>query len=181
MVEIGQLHALINECILSSVFPSGLKRAEITPVYKKGNNLSKCNYRPVSVLPCLSKIFEGVIVDQLSEYFERYFSKYISAGFRKGHDCQGVLIRFSESIKSHLDNNNVTAAVLTDLSKAFDCLPYDLLLSKFYHYGLDESACNLLANYFVDRYHRVKLGGVKSDWLKLSTGTTGICYRTVCL
>ncbi len=57
---------------MSSVFPSALKRAEITPVYKKGNPLSirKCNYRPVSVLPCLSKIFEGVIVDQLSEYFE---------------------------------------------------------------------------------------------------------------
>ncbi len=80
---------------------------------------------------CLSKIFEGVIVDQLSEYCERYFSKSIS-GFRKGHDSQGVIIRFSESIKSHLDNNNVTAAVLIDLSKAFDCLPYDLLLSKFY-------------------------------------------------
>ncbi len=95
---------------------------------------------------------------------------------------QGVLVRFSESIKSHLDNNNVTAAVLTDLSKAFDCLPYDLLLSKFYHYGLDESACKLVANYFMDRYHRVKLGCVKSDWLKLSKGAPqGICYRTVCL
>ena len=119
---------LINGCIMSSVFPSALKRAEITPIYKKENHLSKCNYRPVSVMPCLFTIFEGVIVDQLSEYFEPYFSKYIS-GFRKGHDCQGVLIRFSESIKLYLDNNNVTAAVLTDLSKAFGCLPYDLLLS----------------------------------------------------
>ncbi len=122
----------------------------------------QCNYRPVSVLPCLSKIFEGLIVDQLYEYFERYFFKYMYiSGFRKGHDYQGVFIRFSESIKSHLDNNNATAAVLTDLSKAFDCLPYDLLLSKFYHYGLDESACKLVANYFMDRYHGVKLGCVK--------------------
>ncbi len=69
-------------------------------------------------------------MDQLSEYFECYFYKYIS-GFRKGHDSQGVLLRFSESIKSHLDNNNVTAAVLTDLSKVFGCLSHDLLLINF--------------------------------------------------
>ncbi len=123
----------------------------------------------MSVLPCLSKVFEGVLVDQLSMYFEGHFSKYVS-GFRKGHDCQGVLIRFSESIKSHLDNNNIVGAVLTDLSKAFDCLPYDLLLCKFYHYGLDIPACKLVASYFTDRYHRVKLGSVRSEYLKLSKG-----------
>lgn len=61
---------------------------------------------------------EGIIVGQLSQCFGRYFSKYIP-GARKGRDCQGVLLRFNESIKSHL-YNNITAAVFTDLS--FDCL-----------------------------------------------------------
>ena len=64
----------------------------------------------------------------------------------------------------------MVAAVLTDLSKPFDCLPYDLLLSKFYHYRVNECACKLVANYFMDRYHRVKLRCVKSDWIKLSKG-----------
>ncbi len=85
----------------------------------------KENYRPVSVLPALSKIFEGVLVDQLSEYFKQHLSPYVS-GFRKGHDCQSVLIRFNESVKRHLiDNGEAAGALLTDLSKAFDCLPHD--------------------------------------------------------
>ncbi len=163
------LHYLVNKCIELSLFPSALKRAEIMPLYKKGDNLKKENYRPVSVLSCVSKIFEGVIVDQLSQYFEAHLSEYVS-GFRKGHDCQSVLFRFNECIKSHLDNNQVAGAVLTDLSKAFDCLPHDLLLCKLYYYGVDKSSCKLVASYFKDRYHRVKLGSAKSDWLLLMKG-----------
>ena len=156
---------LVNKCIEQSIFPSSLKKAEITPIFKKGDCLQKENYRPVSVLSCISKIFEGVLVDQLSQYFEDFhMSPYIS-GFRKHHDCQNVLLRFNECIKSHLDNNEVAGAVLTDLSKAFDCLPHDLLLCKFYNYGVDTHSCKLIASYFKDRYHRVKLVGHKSEWL----------------
>ena len=64
------LQYLVKKCIDDSIFPTALKKAEITPIYKKGNSLQKENYRPVSVLPCVSKIFEGVMVDQLSQYFE---------------------------------------------------------------------------------------------------------------
>ncbi len=64
------------------------------------------------------------------------------AGFRKGHDCQSVLVRFTESIKHHLDNKGV--ALLTDLSKAFGCLSHDLLLCKIHIYGFSNSACKLI-------------------------------------
>jgi hypothetical protein len=110
------LQHIVNTCIELSVFPTALKKAEIIPIYKKGDSLKKENYRPISVLSCVSKIFEGVIVDQLSQYFESHLSQFIS-GFRKGHDCQSVLLRFNESLKSHLDNNDIVGAVLTDLSK----------------------------------------------------------------
>ena len=136
-----------------SLFPTALKKAEITPIYKKGDNLIKDNYRPVSVLSSMSKIFEGVIVDQLSKYFECHLSPYVS-GFRKCYDCQGVLIRFTETIKSHLDNNKIAGAVLTDLSKAFDCLPHDLLICKMYNYGISKSSCKLISSYFKDRYSK---------------------------
>ena len=136
------------------------------PIYKK---VEKNNYRHVSVLPCVSKIFEGVLVDQLSEYFECHMSQFVS-GFRKRHDCQCVLLRFNESLKSHLDNNDIAGAVLTDLSKAFDCLPHDLLISKMYQYGVDKSSCKLIASYFKGRYHRVKLGSARSEWLLLTKG-----------
>lgn len=160
---------LVNKCIELSLFPTALKRAEITPIFKKGDNLKKENYRPVSVLPCVSKIFEGVIIDQLTQYFESHLSPHVS-GFRKHHDCQSVLLRFVERIKSHLDKNEIAGAVLTDLSKAFDCLPHGLLICKMFHYGIDRFSCKLIASYFKDRHHRVKLGSVRSDWLPLIKG-----------
>ena len=163
------LQHLINKSVDSSVFPDALKNAEIIPVFKKGDNLLKENYRPVSILPCFSKIFEGVIVDQLAIHFDTHFSEHIS-GFRKGHDCQNVLLRFSENIKCHLDDNDIAGAVLTDLSKAFDCLPHDLLISKMYHYGVSRASCQLVTSYFKGRYHRVKLGSARSDWLPLKKG-----------
>ncbi len=101
-------------CIDVCLFPASLQRAEITPVHKKKDIMLKENYRPVSVLPAMSKVLEGVLV---LEYFEQYLSPYVS-GFRKGHDCQSVLVRFSESVKRHLDQGKVAAALLTDLSKA---------------------------------------------------------------
>ncbi len=116
---------LINMCLNSSVVPYALKRPKWLLFIKR---------RESSVKGQLSSIkgiwgrFSWPIID----VFWKSFSKYAS-GFRKGNDCQSVLIRFSDSIKSHLDNNNIVGAVLTDLSKAFDCLPYDLLLCKFCH------------------------------------------------
>ena len=120
-------------------------------------------------MPCISKIFEGVIVDQLSEYFESHLSQYVS-GFRKQHDCQSVLLRFNECVKSHLDKDEIVGTVLTDLSKAFDCLPHDLLICKMHNYGISNSACKLVASYFKDRYHRVKQGCARSEWLRLTKG-----------
>ncbi len=127
------------------LFPAPLKRAEVTPIHKKYDVMLKENYRPVSVLPALSKIFEGVLVDQLTGYFKQHLSPYVS-GFRKGHDCQSVLIRFTESVKRHLDNGEAAGALLTDLSKAFDCLPHDLLVSKMYAYGLCQTSCKRIAS-----------------------------------
>ena len=122
---------IINMCINSCTFPVPLKKAEIVPLFKKGDNHKKENYRPVSILPCISKIFESVLLDQLSRYFESFLSDYVS-GFRKQHSCQSVLLRFVEYVKQHMENNEVTGVVLTDLSKAFDCLPHDLLIAKMH-------------------------------------------------
>ena len=86
---------LVNNCIQSSCFPDMLKQAEVTPIYKKNDVMDKCNYRPISVLPTISKILENVLVTQLNEYFEPIFSPRMS-GFRKKHSCEDVLIDFIE-------------------------------------------------------------------------------------
>ncbi len=157
-------------CIKTCTFPEMLKCAEIMPAYKKGDVHDKKNYRPMSILPVLSKVFEGIITDQLKPFFENVYSPYLS-GFRKNHNCQDVLLRFVEKCKWSIDNNYAYGAILTDLSKAFDCLPHRLIVSKLNAYGLHERASMLMANYFTDRKQRVKIGVERSEWLRMLKGT----------
>ncbi len=159
----------IQKCIEMRLFSTALKKAEITPLHKKDDILLQENYRSVSILACIPNIFEGVLVDQLPWHFQNVLSPYVS-GFRKGHDCQSVLVRFTESIKHHLDNKEVAGALLTDLSKAFNSLSHDLLC-KMHTYSLSNSACKLIGSYFKDRYHRAKMGTTLSHWLRLTKGT----------
>ena len=158
-----------NRSIQTSTFPDVLKYAEVTPIYKKEDVLDKKNYRPISVLPCLSKVFESVLIDQMSEFFDRVASPHLS-GFRKPHNCQSVLLSIVEKCKTAMDNNKVYGAVLTDLSKAFDCLPHRLITTKLKAYGLSANACMLIANYFTGRKQRVKIGGNRSEWMTLFKG-----------
>ena len=160
---------LMNQSILLSKFPSNLKKGEIIPLFKKGSILEKKNYRPISILPTLSKIFESVLIDQLQCFFEKIFSPSLS-GYRKGHSCQGVLLNFVENCKKYVDNEYVYGLISADLSKAFDSLPYGLLLSKLSAYGLSENACTLVGHYFKSRQQRVKIGTSKSNWMNLTKG-----------
>jgi len=80
------------------------------------------------------------------------------SGFRKGYSCQSVVLRLVEDWKSNLDKEGPSGALLTDLSKAFDCLSYKLIISKLCAYGFNENACMLIASYFTNRKQRVKIG-----------------------
>ncbi len=87
---------MFNVSVTQAVFPCMLKRAEVVPLFKKGDATSKVNYRPISILPCLSKIVEGILIDQLRNYIEPLMSNKMS-GFRKGFSCQTVLMDFIET------------------------------------------------------------------------------------
>ena len=86
-------------------------------------NKAFSHYRPVSILSCLSKCFKTILILQLSEFFDDIFSLHMS-GFRKAYGYQDVLLHFTNNAKLFFDYRNVTLTLLTDLSKAFDCLPY---------------------------------------------------------
>jgi hypothetical protein len=151
---------LINKSFEFSVFPNKLKKAHVihVPLHKKSNTLDKGNYRPVSILPMISKHFERSIETQVEEFFNSHFHNFLSA-FRKGYGCQTTLLKITEDWKKALDQNKFVAAILMDISKAFDCLPHNLLLLKLKSYGVVPSSLNLLESYLNNRkqcviYHR---------------------------
>ena len=119
------------------IFPDNVKIASVVPVDKgKPDKYDVLNYRPVSILNAFSKIYEKVIKNQLVSYFGMYFSPFISA-YWKNYSTQQVLIWLLEKWREKLDKNFIVDAVSMDLSKAFDCIPYNLIIAKLAAYGIE--------------------------------------------
>ena len=109
----------------------------------KKSKLSKENYRPISILPNVSKVYERCLYDQIATYFEHIFSRY-QCGFRKGYSAQQCLLAMIEKWKKTVDNGGVFGALLTDLSKAFDCIPHDLIIAKLEVFDFHMDALKLI-------------------------------------
>ena len=148
---------MANTIINRRSFTENLKLAQVTPIYKKDDPFTEKNYRPPSIMPSLSKIYERVISDQLSAHFENIFHSFLAA-FRPSFVCQTTLLRLVEDWKRALDENLYIGVILMDLSKAFDCLPHDLIIEKLKAHGLTEQSRQLMHSYLSGRKQRVKLG-----------------------
>ena len=160
---------LINYTMEMNIFPDTLKCADVSPVFKKDDNFNKNNFRPVSVLTGISKLYESVVNDQLFEFFCTLFNDLISA-YRKGYSCQSLLLKCVDNWKTALDRKQFVALLFMDLSKAFDCLPHGLIISKLHAYGVSTPACELLFSYLHGRKQRVKISTSRSSWTTLSKG-----------
>ena len=163
------LTKIINLSIKESTFPSLAKIASILPIFKKDERSNKKNYRPISILSALSKIFGKILHKQIWEFIENKLSPYISA-YRKGYSTQHVLIRLIEEWKQALDKGKFVGAVLMDLSKAFDCIPHDLLVAKLKAYGFGSHSLRLLYSYLKGRRQCVKINDQNSNFLTLLSG-----------
>ena len=163
------LTRIINICISDNTFPASAKLASIFSFYKKGERSDKKNYRPVSVLSSLSKIFEKILLDQLTDFMNIILSKYITS-YRKGHSTQHVLIRLIEEWKTRLDNGKYVGAVIMDLSKAFDCISHDLLIAKMNAYKFDKTALKLIYSYLKGRRQCVKINSSSSKYKTIISG-----------
>ena len=172
---------LINQSIEKCRFPTASKKSELSPLYKNKDNLIADNYRPLSILPSVSKIFEKVFNQQLYDYFKHILSGLLSA-FRKKYGCHHVLTRLIEDCKRALDKHMHVGLRLLDLSEAFDRLPHKLLLCKLHAYGVSRDACDLLCSYLTNRTQRVKISSVKSDWAKLIKGVpqVSVLWLDIC-
>ena len=155
-----------NDSIEKSNCPSILKNPNITPVFKKGDRNSKDSYWPVSILPNISNIFERCIFRQLSNFMDQFLTKY-QCGFRKGYSTQYFLLAMLEKWKSAVDKGKSFGALLTGLSKAFDCLSHERLLPKLHYYRFIISALRLIHSYLKNRPQRTKINITNSSWKEI--------------
>ena len=152
-------------------FPDKLKFADIFPIYKqdKVSRSESSNYRPVSVLPYSSKLFERILKQQIQSSMDNILSEHL-CGYREGYSAHHALISMLEKWRKALDQRGYAAAILMDLSKAFDCMNHELLLAKLNAYGCDRGTLETLEHYLKNRWQRVKVNSAFSEWSELTLG-----------
>ena len=152
-------------------YPDCLKTARIIPIHKKGDRNDLNNYRPISILPVFSKIFEKGLHTQLYSYFEKnnLFSNF-QYGFRKKRSTKNALLKLVAVFNNCFENREFGIASFLDLSKAFDCVPHGILLNKIRKYNISDNSCNLMASFLDNRYQIVSLGNINSKCLKVHHG-----------
>ena len=163
---------LMNQSMTRGSCPDGSKIARVIPVFKnKGENNIYDNYRPISLLPALSKIMERLICDKITEFLVRFKVLYKSQyGFRKGHSTVHATLDFLKTIESALEDGEYGIGIFIDLSKAFDTLDHKILLQKLEHYGIRGQILSWIKSYLKNRKQFVDLEGVKSGLKDITVG-----------
>ena len=165
------LSIIINQSLCSGIFPSELKIAKVISLFKKGDIQLFGNYRPISLLSSISKVFEKAAYGHLYEYFSSqalfYDSQY---GFRKYHSTELAALELVDRIHKEIDENKIPFSVFLDLSKAFDTLDHDILLHKLQYYGIAGTALDWFGSYLTERYQYVDYNGASSSMKLLTTG-----------
>ena len=130
---------IFNNCLTSGIIPDEWKTAVVTPLYKnKGNKSDVNNYRGISVLPPVSKIFERLIASQISSFFESNQIFYSGQhGFRKNFSCETALHELISDVNEIRDKKSIALLLFIDFKKAFDTVDSNLLLKKLFLYGFD--------------------------------------------
>ena len=165
------LKIIFEKCIQQGTFPDTWKRANVQPVHKKNDRQLKTNYRPISLLPIFSKIFEKVLFDGLYDFIRS--NNLLSdnqSGFRPGDSTINQLLSITHDIFVSFENQSESRAVFLDISKAFDKVWHDGLLYKLRCSGVDGNLHKLLGSFLSNRFQRVVLNGTHSSWLPIKSG-----------
>jgi hypothetical protein len=162
---------IINLSLIQGVIPDDLKSARVVPLFKKNDKTEVGNYRPVSILCILSKIFERVVYDQIDSYLcDKNLLYKLQSGFRKQFSTDTCLIHLSDHIKFEMDKGNLIGMVLLDLQKAFDTVDHTILLMKLESLGLGQDILRWFRSYLSERQQLVDVSGTFSEPCKITCG-----------
>ena len=152
-------------------FPQELKKADVTPIFKSGDTLNPINYRPISITPALSKVFERILAKQINDYLQRNnLLSETQFGFRKGHSTTDALLYAVESFRSSIDDGMYVAGAMLDLSKAFDSISHSKIKQKLNELGFENGAVNLIDSFLSKRQQRTKANNVYSCFRPVTQG-----------
>lgn len=171
-IIIYPLTKIINHCITASIFPGVLKTAKVVPLYKnKGSKDEPTHYRPISILPIFSKLFEKVLNLQIKNYFESndlfFQSQY---GFRNKRSTTLATNTLTSNILEGFEDGLDTYASFFDLQKAFDCVSHSILLDKLRFYNFHTSSIELLQSYLNGRSQYVTYNSQTSETRQMRHG-----------
>ena len=144
--------------------------ARVTPVFKKGEKSDINNYRPLSVIPVVSKVFEKTVYDQLYQYLnDNQLLSSCQSGFRSLHSTLTALLEATNSWSVNIDNGFLNGVVFIDLKKAFDTIDHEIILRKLSYFGADQATAMWFQSYLSNRTQRCNVNG------NLSTASTVTC------
>lgn len=149
---------IINLSLSQGIFPDKFKIASIKPLFKKGDKHNISNYRPISLLPTISKILEAVVKNQLVNYLEKFkILTPFQFGFKKDCSTSDAAFKLINYINNVLENKNIPMGIFCDLSKAFDCVDHNILLMKLNYYGIRGTPLLWFTSYLKQRSAHVRL------------------------
>jgi len=167
-------HNIISQlfcCLTTGTFPNDWKSAKVTPIFKQGGRSDMNQYRPISVISAIAKVFERIVYNQLSSYLsENNILSPYQSGFRSFHSTVTALLEATDNWAFNIDRGYVNAVVFLDLKKAFDTVNHPILLSKLYSYGVKGNAYELLSSYLDNRTQKCAVNGVLSKSCTLICG-----------
>ena len=164
-------HNIINRSFEEGIFPDYWKRSIIIPIQKKKGCTELRNFRPISILPVLSKVIERVGQEQIIDYLlENNLITPFQSGFRAGFSTQDVLLRVTNSWVKAVDERKYVGTVFLDIAKAFDCIDHSILVEKLRYYGIVGRPLDWFKDYLFNRQKSIRIGRDTSDWSPVSIG-----------
>jgi len=165
------VHHIINLSISLSIFPDLWKSAKVSPLFKAGSKCDVNNYRPISILPTLSKLVEKHVHDSVMQYLNHYcLLMQTQSGFRKNHSCETALVHLIDKWLKAINDGYIIGVVMIDFKKAFDLVDHSVLLNKLVLYKCSQTTVNWFKSYLSDRKQRVNINGTMSAEKSITCG-----------